>query len=98
LFNVHADFLATLPLCSPVDSRGPFFWIVFLFGFDSYSQTSPLSTPDRILIIKSTRTLSLVKGSQTLKSYKVALGTDPVGAKERQGDHKTPEGQYVIDR
>jgi murein L,D-transpeptidase YafK len=54
--------------------------------------------PDRILIIKSTRTLSLMKGSETLKSYKVALGTQPVGAKDRQGDHKTPEGTYFVDR
>lgn len=61
-------------------------------------QTASLPIPDRILIIKSTRTLSLMKGSQVLKSYKVALGGQPVGAKDRQGDHKTPEGQYVIDR
>lgn len=39
-----------------------------------------------------------MKGPQVLKSYKVALGTQPVGAKERQGDHKTPEGQYSVDR
>ena len=31
------------------------------------------------------------------KTYKVALGTQPIGAKERQGDHKTPEGTYTID-
>ena len=36
-------------------------------------------------------------GSEVLKTYSVALGTVPVGAKEKQGDHKTPEGNYVID-
>ncbi|PYX70617.1 MAG: hypothetical protein DMG78_18365 [Acidobacteria bacterium] len=34
---------------------------------------------------------------QVIKSYRVALGGDPVGAKTRQGDHKTPEGIYVLD-
>ena len=33
-----------------------------------------------------------------LKSYKVALGSQPVGAKDRQGDQKTPEGVYSVDR
>ena len=52
---------------------------------------------DRILVIKSTRTLTLLRNGVVLKSYKVALGGSPIGAKEREGDHKTPEGLYVID-
>ena len=32
-----------------------------------------------------------------MKVYKVALGGDPVGPKTKQGDHKTPEGVYVLD-
>jgi murein L,D-transpeptidase YafK len=32
-----------------------------------------------------------------LKSYRVALGRNPVGAKEQEGDMKTPEGFYWID-
>lgn len=35
--------------------------------------------------------------NRALKSYKVALGGEPKGAKERQGDHKTPEGIYSVD-
>jgi murein L,D-transpeptidase YafK len=54
-------------------------------------------TPDRILIEKSARTLKLMRGSEILKTYKVALGTQPVGPKERQGDHRTPEGIYAVD-
>ncbi len=53
--------------------------------------------PDRILIEKSARTMKLMRGNEVLKAYKVALGTQPVGAKERQGDHKTPEGNYIVD-
>jgi murein L,D-transpeptidase YafK len=32
-----------------------------------------------------------------IKTYKVALGGDPIGAKAQQGDHKTPEAIYVLD-
>src|SRR5262249_23683024 len=32
------------------------------------------------------------------RKYKVALGTQSIGPKTRQGDHKTPEGAYIIDR
>jgi len=52
---------------------------------------------DRIVVVKSTRTMTLMNGGQALKTYKVALGGQPVGAKQRNGDHKTPEGTYVVD-
>jgi murein L,D-transpeptidase YafK len=53
---------------------------------------------DRVLVVKSARTLTLLNHGHVLKTYKVALGGDPIGAKTRQGDHKTPEGIYVLDR
>jgi murein L,D-transpeptidase YafK len=52
---------------------------------------------DRIVIVKSERTLTLMSGGQVLKTYKVALGGDPVGPKAKVGDKKTPEGVYAID-
>jgi len=52
---------------------------------------------DRILIEKSARRLMLISQGEVLKTYKIALGGNPIGAKERQGDNKTPEGTYVID-
>jgi murein L,D-transpeptidase YafK len=52
---------------------------------------------DRIVIVKSAREMTLMSGGKPLKTYKVALGTRPMGAKERQGDHKTPEGNYSVD-
>lgn len=53
---------------------------------------------DRVLVLKKDRTLTLLAKGQVLKTYKVALGAEPVGRKTRQGDHKTPEGIYVLDR
>lgn len=52
---------------------------------------------DRIIIEKNARRLLLIAKGEVIKTYKIALGGDPVGQKERQGDHKTPEGIYFID-
>jgi L,D-peptidoglycan transpeptidase YkuD (ErfK/YbiS/YcfS/YnhG family) len=52
---------------------------------------------DRILIEKNARRLTLISQGEVLKMYKIALGGNPIGPKERQGDNKTPEGTYVID-
>jgi outer membrane protein assembly factor BamD (BamD/ComL family) len=52
---------------------------------------------DRILIEKSARRLMLISQGEVVKTYKIALGGNPIGPKERQGDNKTPEGTYVID-
>jgi len=51
----------------------------------------------RIVIAKSARTMTLEIGGQPDKTSKVALGGQPVGAKQQQGDHKTPEGEYFVD-
>lgn len=52
---------------------------------------------DRVLVLKKERTLQLLSHGTVIKSYKVALGGEPLGPKTRQGDHKTPEGIYVLD-
>jgi murein L,D-transpeptidase YafK len=40
----------------------------------------------------------LLRGQSILRAYRIALGRDPVGHKQREGDGKTPEGRYLIDR
>jgi murein L,D-transpeptidase YafK len=52
---------------------------------------------DKVVVLKKERTLQLLNQGRVMKTYKVALGGDPVGPKMRQGDHKTPEGLYVLD-
>lgn len=51
---------------------------------------------ERIVIWKAKHELHLMKGSTLLKTYKVSLGPNAVGHKEREGDGRTPEGNYVI--
>ncbi len=52
---------------------------------------------DQVIVVKGQRTLTLLSHDKVLRTYKVALGGSPIGAKEQQGDHKTPEGRYVLD-
>jgi len=52
---------------------------------------------DRVLIEKIERRLTLLSKGEVIKTYRIALGRQPVGPKERQGDNKTPEGFYIID-
>jgi tetratricopeptide (TPR) repeat protein len=61
---------------------------------DTALQKRPI---DRVLIEKGARRLMLLSQGEALKTYKIALGGNPVGPKERKGDNKTPEGTYVID-
>jgi len=52
----------------------------------------------RIIVFKGDRKMHLLNGTKALKSYKIGLGGNPVGPKQFEGDSKTPEGAYYIDR
>lgn len=51
---------------------------------------------DRIVVDKSERMLWAYEAGRAVRGFPVALGTDPVGDKERQGDGRTPEGVYPV--
>lgn len=66
----------------------------------SDARTQPLppgARADQVVVDKSERRLSLYANGRVLKTYRVALGPDPMGHKQREGDGRTPEGNYVID-
>ena len=52
----------------------------------------------QILVYKADRKMYLMHNKDVLKSYDIALGFAPVGHKQFEGDGKTPEGTYRIDR
>jgi murein L,D-transpeptidase YafK len=52
---------------------------------------------DRVVVRKKARTLELYRGAQLLRTYPIALGRDPLGHKQQEGDGRTPEGHYVLD-
>ena len=52
----------------------------------------------QIVVKKRERNLYLISGKTLLKKYDINLGNQPVGDKQYEGDGKTPEGLYFIDR
>src|SRR5260370_16085744 len=54
------------------------------------------STVDGVIINKAKRELFLMHADKVVKSYRVALGRNPVGPTTKQCDGKTPEGVYSI--
>jgi murein L,D-transpeptidase YafK len=52
---------------------------------------------DELIVRKSERKLYLLRAGEVLRSYSIALGANPEGPKQREGDRRTPEGTYRID-
>lgn len=57
----------------------------------------PLQPADAVLVVKSAHRLYLLREGRAFRSYRIALGLNPTGPKEREGDRRTPEGSYVLD-
>lgn len=58
-----------------------------------------LTTCDRqrgIVIYKAARVLELFCGQELAARYEASLGFAPAGQKQREGDGKTPEGEYFV--
>jgi murein L,D-transpeptidase YafK len=64
---------------------------------DASTASEPLLA-DRVIVRKSERRMYLMHGDTVLRSYRVALGLNPVGPKEQEGDSRTPEGHYQLTR
>jgi murein L,D-transpeptidase YafK len=71
--------------CHPTNER---------FTFETYQPTPHV---DKVLVKKKDHKLLLMNGDVVVKSYSIALARGGLEPKQRQGDHKTPEGLYVID-
>jgi murein L,D-transpeptidase YafK len=87
-------------------------YLLLLIGFgfiaaSLYSPPMPVPAPppppltgqiDRIVIEKAARRMQLFQDGKPVRIYQIALGFAPDGDKVRQGDGKTPEGEFTIDR
>ena len=60
--------------------------------------TENLPVVDKIVVHKADRKLELLQHGTVVRTYKVALGLNPIGTKERSGDFRTPEGSYRLIR
>ena len=52
---------------------------------------------DYVLVKKSEGKMYLLADKQVLREYRIALGANPKGHKQREGDERTPEGAYILD-
>lgn len=71
--------------------------LVVLHGPERAQTAQATQKADSILILKKDHVLELLSEGKVIRTYKVALGTGGLAAKERQGDGRTPEGHYSID-
>jgi murein L,D-transpeptidase YafK len=69
--------------------------LVFALVVSNAAPATPIA--DTILIVKHERKLYLLRDNSPLRSYRIALGLTPTGAKEHAWDFRTPEGSYVVD-
>lgn len=86
---------------------GLLFWIgvvlflvvsVFAIYYFYPERELPLGTQiDRLVVLKHQRRMQAYSGDTLVKTYRVSLGKDPIGHKQREGDNKTPEGIYYIN-
>ena len=52
----------------------------------------------RILVFKESRRMYLMHHDKALRMFEFELGFAPTGHKTAEGDGRTPEGEYIIDR
>jgi murein L,D-transpeptidase YafK len=68
------------------------------YAHHNWNPLPPNTTIDRIVVEKSARQLSVFCTGKRIKTYRIALGRNFLGSKDQEGDMKTPEGVYKIDR
>ncbi len=72
--------------------------LAFLFFQEiAVAQDPALGKADLVLVFKAERRLELRRGGHAFRSYRIALGANPVGHKMQEGDQRTPEGLYQLD-
>lgn len=77
--------------------------ILLVLGALGLASCSKFQTYDgpavtRVLVFKESRTLYLMHEDTALAAFPINLGFESTGDKQQEGDGRTPEGSYVIDR
>jgi murein L,D-transpeptidase YafK len=70
---------------------------VLIYYFYPENKLSTENEIDHIVVYKSKRQMLVYSNGELLKTYRISLGRKPIGAKEFEGDKKTPEGTYFIN-
>ncbi len=67
------------------------------FLFAATLAASAAERVDLVRVDKGERRMELVSSGRVVRTYSIALGGDPIGHKQQEGDERTPEGRYVLD-
>ena len=73
--------------------------ILFLISFPFLNTKAILGKqlkPNLVVIWKRKRVLALYNRNNLIKAYRIRLGFNPKGQKQKEGDGRTPEGKYFI--
>jgi murein L,D-transpeptidase YafK len=71
--------------------------LVLLVCWQQVSLAGEFPVADKVLIVKAERKLHLIKDGEAFRTFNIALGIRPEGDKQREGDFRTPEGEYRLD-
>ena len=71
--------------------------ILLIYYFYPEQKLPDGTTIDSIEVYKSERKMHVYSDGKLLKTYTISLGKNPIGAKQFEGDNKTPEGIYTIN-
>ena len=93
MFLPSLNFANEFAFCNHLDAvKGGFYTDFSKIILNSHDEVT------MILVRKDLRRLYLLNKNQIVKSYNIALGRQVIGPKVFEGDFKTPEGIYLIDK
>lgn len=73
-----------------------YFIVAICIGFFiriAYAETNVNS----VVVKKTEKKMYLYQSGKILKEYSVSFGANPEGHKQKEGDERTPEGNYILD-
>ena len=72
--------------------------LILITAASSPSRNAERRSPDtiRIEVAKKDRKLIVYSGRKAIRTYRIGLGTNPTGPKTKEGDGRTPEGDYYV--
>lgn len=66
-------------------------------GLPDGARAADVPLADKVLVEKGERKLHLLKDGEVFRTFDIALGIEPEGHKQEEGDNRTPEGLYWLD-
>jgi murein L,D-transpeptidase YafK len=72
--------------------------LVLLLLWQAPLSAGEFPVADKVVVEKAARKLHLISNGEAIRTFNIALGIRPEGTKQHEGDFRTPEGRYLLDR